>query len=148
MLHLSFRDFLIDPDKRHTNPFWVDETESHEMVMAKCLERLSQPESLQENICNLPGYGTLRAEIDSRVIANHIPPDLQYACRFWVYHLKESQTRINDSNPVHAFLQDHFLHWLEALSLLGRIAESIDLVGILQAVVVCISKLDICKSLF
>ena len=148
MLHLSFREFLIDPDKRHTNPFWIDEMETHKTVMAKCLERMSQPGILQENICNLPGQGTLRSEIDGRLIANHLPPDIQYACRFWVYHLKESQTRINDSNPVHAFLQDHFLHWLEALSLLGRIAESINLVGTLQAVVVCISKLDIYKSLF
>ncbi|EED16650.1 WD-repeat protein, putative [Talaromyces stipitatus ATCC 10500] len=135
MLHLSFRDFLIDPDKRHTNSFWVDEMETHKMVMTKCLERMSQSGSLQENICNLPGHGTLRAEIDGRIIANHLPPDMQYACRFWVHHLKESQTRINDSDPVHEFIQDHFLHWLESLSLLGRIAESIHLVGTLQTIV-------------
>jgi hypothetical protein len=148
MLHLSFRDFLIDPEKRHMNSFWVDETETHKMVMAKCLERMSQPGILQENICNLPGHGTLRAEIDGRSIANHLPPDIQYACRFWVYHLKESQTRISDGDPVHVFIQDHFLHWLESLSLLGRIAESINLVQTLQTVVVCVSKSNIYSPLF
>ncbi|KAI7975374.1 hypothetical protein EIK77_004977 [Talaromyces pinophilus] len=147
MLHLSFREFLIDPDKRHMNPFWVDEIGTHKMIMAKCLERMSQPGILKENICNLPGHGTLRAEIDGRLIASHLPPDIQYACRFWVYHLKESQTRINDTDPVYVFLQDHFLHWLESLSLLGRIAESINLVGTLQTVVVCLSKLNIYDSL-
>ena len=30
LLHLSFRDFLIDPDKRYTNPFWVDEESPRE----------------------------------------------------------------------------------------------------------------------
>ena len=143
MLHLSFRDFLVDADKRYTNPFWVDETETHKMIMAKCLARMSQAGSLHENICNLPGHGTLRAEVDDRIIANHLPPDIQYACRFWVYHLKESQTRINDGDAIHRFLQDHLLHWLESLSLLGRIAESINLVQTLQTTVVCISKLNI-----
>ncbi|KAF3391820.1 hypothetical protein DPV78_010812 [Talaromyces pinophilus] len=135
MLHLSFRDFLVDPDKRHTNSFWVDERETHKMIMAKCLERMSRPRGLQQNICKLPGHGTLRAEIDGRTIANHLPPDIQYACRFWAYHLKESHTRINDSDPVHVFIQDHFLHWLESLSLLGRMTESINLIQTLQTVV-------------
>ncbi|EED11834.1 WD repeat-containing protein, putative [Talaromyces stipitatus ATCC 10500] len=134
MLHLSFRDFLIDPDKRHMNPFWVDEMETHKMIMAKCLERMSQPGILQQNICNLPGHGTLRAKIDGKIIGNHLPPVIQYVCRFWVYHLKESQTRIHDGDPVHVFIEDHFLHWLESLSLLGRIAESIQLIQTLQTV--------------
>ncbi|EEA23686.1 hypothetical protein TMatcc_006767 [Talaromyces marneffei ATCC 18224] len=146
MLHLSFRDFLADPDKRHTNSFWVDETETHKMVMAKCLERMSQPGSLRQNICNLPDHGTLRAEIDSRIIANYLPPEVQYACRFWVYHLVESQAGINDNDPVHVFLQDHFLHWLESLSLIGKIAESISLVQTLRAVITN-KDTEICRFL-
>ena len=109
--------------------------------MAKCLEEYLN-RSLQENICNLQGHGTLRAEIDSRTIANHLPPDLQYTCRFWVYHLKRVRA-INDSNSVHIFLRDHFLHWLESMSLLGRISESIKSSSTLQTLVVCISKLII-----
>ena len=139
MLHLSFRDFLVDADRRNKN-FWVDEMETHKMIMTKCLDQMSQQGYLQENICKLPDHGTLRAEIDSRTIANHLPPEVQYACRFWVYHLNESQTGISDNDPVYVFLQEHFLHWLESLSLLGRIAESINLVWTLQTVVACIYK--------
>lgn len=62
--------------------------------------------------------------------------------------MKESQTRIHDSDPVHVFIEDHFLHWPELLSLLGRIAESIQLVQTLQTVVVCVSKLNIYDSSF
>jgi hypothetical protein len=143
MLHLSFRDFLVDPETRKTNPFWIDEREKHSEILAKCLDRMSQPGCLQENICNLPNHGTLRAEIDSKIITNYLPPDMQYACRFWVYHLKESQTSIHDNDPVHAFLQDLFLHWLESLSLLGRILESISLIHRLQTLVVCISTFNV-----
>ncbi|EED22480.1 hypothetical protein TSTA_059780 [Talaromyces stipitatus ATCC 10500] len=77
MLHLSFREFLIGLDKCHTNPFWVEETETFRTVMTKCLERMFQPGTLQENICNLQGHGTLRAEIDGRIITYYLPPDIQ-----------------------------------------------------------------------
>jgi hypothetical protein len=148
MLHLSFRDFLVDPDKRCTNLFWVDETVTHKMVMSKCLERMSQPGSLQENICNLPDYGVLRGEINSRSISDYLPLDMQYACRFWIYHLKESHTSISDNDLVHVFLQEHFLHWLEALSLLGNIVESINLIWTLQSVVVCIFQVGFIMILY
>jgi hypothetical protein len=143
MLHLSFRDFLVDPETRKTNPFWIDEKKKHSEILVECLDRLSRPGCLHENICNLSDPGTLRAKIDSRIISNYLPPDMQYACRFWVYHLKESQTRITDDDPVYVFIQDHFLHWLESLSLLGRIRESVNLVRTLHTVVVCIFYLDI-----
>lgn len=129
LFHLSLRDFLLDPKTSEKCLFWVDKTKTHKMIMMKCLGRMS--ECLQQNVCNLENLGTLRTEIDSRVITQCLLPDVQYACRFWVYHLKESQMRIHDSHPVYMFLQDHFLHWLESLSLVGRITESIQLVGTL-----------------
>jgi hypothetical protein len=39
--------------------------------------------------------------------------------------------QIRDEDEVYMFLQKYFLHWLEALSLMGRIAEVIGHVGIL-----------------
>lgn len=32
LLHLSFRDFLVDPQKRGKSPFWVDERKTHERL--------------------------------------------------------------------------------------------------------------------
>lgn len=52
----------------------------------------------------------------------HLPPQLQYACSYWVYHLIQSQGPINELNPAFSFLKAHFLHWLEATSLLGIIS--------------------------
>jgi len=43
--------------------------------------------------------------------------------------------KICDNDKVHDFLQKHFLHWLEAMSLLGLLAEVIEQVHLLQSLV-------------
>ena len=134
LLHLSFRDFLVDAKKRES-PFWVDEREAHDIIATKCLELMSKPECLRENICNLETPGKLRTEIDYRMINDSLPAYVRYACHYWVHHLEQSKSRIRDQSRVHSFLQKHFLHWLEALSLMGKMSESIGLIGTLQSLV-------------
>lgn len=136
LLHLSFRDFLLDTRTREKTPFWIDERMAHNMMAERCLEDLSR--CLRQNICSLENLGTLRAEIDSTTITNCLPLDVQYSCRFWVRHLEQSKNTISDSNSIRIFLRDHFLHWLESMSLLGRISETISLIRTLQTLVVCI----------
>jgi NACHT domain len=132
-LHLSFRDFLLDPQKRGKSPFWVDERKTHEMIASKCLELMSRPGCLKENLCSLQGPGTLRTEVDKRVIDECLPAHVQYACRYWVHHLEQSKGHIRDGDQIHLFLQKHLLHWLEAMSLMQKISETITLFGILQS---------------
>jgi hypothetical protein len=135
LLHLSFRDFLIDAKKRGRSPFWVDESETHKMMATKCLELMSKPGCLRENICSLETPGKQRTEIDCRVINNSLSADVRYACRYWVHHLEQSKSCIHDQSRVHSFLQKHFLHWLEALSLMGKMSESIGLINTLQSII-------------
>ncbi|KAK6360849.1 hypothetical protein TWF730_006965 [Orbilia blumenaviensis] len=127
LLHLSFRDFLLDTEKQGKSPFWIDEKEGHKFLLAQCLKRLSRSDGLRENICNLPSPGFERLNIDHDDIQKNLPADVQYACRYWVYHLEKSQSQISDHecDPVYIFLQEHFLHWLEALSLLGDASQII-----------------------
>jgi hypothetical protein len=134
LLHLSFRDFLLDPEKRKTNPFWVDEKESNSKLATHCLQLMSTDENLKKDICDLRMPGRLRTEVDQQTIDECLPADVQYACLYWVYHLKESKGMIRDGDSAHNFLERHFLHWLEALSLIGRISESIRLIDELQSV--------------
>jgi NACHT domain len=116
--HPSFRDFLLDkgrcsdpnPQKRGNSSFWVDERETHEKLTNKCLQLMSSPKSLKRNMCNLTRPGTLRSEIDSRIIDNSLPPEIQYAYRYWVHHLKQSKGCICDGDLVHTFLQKYFLY--------------------------------------
>jgi hypothetical protein len=135
LLHLSFRDFLVDPVKQDINPFWVDEKMTHAHLANECLNLLSERNYLKTDICNLGAPGRLRTGVDQQTIDDCLPADVQYACLYWVYHLKESKGMIRDGELAHNFLECHFLHWLEALSLTGRISESIRLIDELQSVV-------------
>ncbi|TEY39704.1 hypothetical protein BOTCAL_0453g00080 [Botryotinia calthae] len=148
LLHLSFRDFLIDTEKRETNPFWVDEKDVHKNLATRCLELLSTGENLKKDICNLRIPEKPRADIDKQTIDFHLPSDIQYACQYWAYHLKESGISICDSDQVHNFLKCHFLHWLESLSLIGRLRESIGMVDSLMAIIDSIKGSEISRFLY
>ncbi|KAH6883479.1 WD domain-containing protein, partial [Thelonectria olida] len=135
LLHLSFRDFLLDSEKQEENPFWVDERATHEKLTTNCLKLLSENHRLREDICGLEMPGRLRDDVDRQNIDSCLPSEVQYACLYWVYHLKGSRVRLHDGHQALQFLQHHFLHWLEALSLIGRISESIGLIDQLQNLV-------------
>jgi hypothetical protein len=132
LFHLSFRDFLVARDKR-ANDFWVDEREIHEKLTIRCLQLLD--DHLTEDICRLQMPGKLRKDIDKQTIDNHISPEIRYACLYWIYHLTSSESKIQDEDQAHQFLRRHFLHWLEALSLIGRASESITIIKTLQSLV-------------
>ena len=54
-----------------------------------------------------------------------------YACCFWIDHLcaaalnaiNGEEALLVDVGEIHRFLQQHFLHWLESLSLLGKVSD-------------------------
>ena len=133
LFHLSFRDFLVDPKNRETNLFWVDEEKTHERLATKCLNLLSERNYLKKDICGLQMPGKRREEIKQKAILECLPSEVQYACLYWIYHLKGSKRKVRDGDEVHRFLERYLLQWLEALSLIGRISESIGLIDGLQS---------------
>jgi hypothetical protein len=135
ILHLSFRDFLRD-DKRKGNPFWINEREVHHKLTIQCLKVMEQERyGLRKNICNLQNNGIQRREIHRNAISRCLPPDLQYACQFWVHHLVRSHDPVKALIHAFSFLQSHFLHWVEAMSLLGIISEVIENIQRLRSAV-------------
>ncbi|KAL7922389.1 hypothetical protein ACQKWADRAFT_292337 [Trichoderma austrokoningii] len=133
LLHLSFRDFLID-SKKPAGKFWVDEKETHKHLAMHCRRVMSK--GLKSDICELKQPGTKRAEIIAEHINSKLPPELQYACLYWVYHTQQAGTRIDDNGPEYEFLKEHFLHWLEALSFMGRASESLQVLKALQSILI------------
>ena len=131
--HPSFRDFLLSKRRCYDTYFWVDQTEMHLRTANRCLQLISDPNILKQDICGLHKPGILRTEIDSQIIDEHLPAEVKYACRYWVHHVQLSQIRIQDGHPVHDFLQKQFLYWLEALSLIGEVSESISMITSLQS---------------
>lgn len=126
--HLSFRDFLLDPQTRKT-PFWIDERQTHQTLTTRCL---TVCRNLRRNICELSSPGTQRTDIDRRTIDHFLSPELQYACRYWAHHLVKGNDPI--VHDAFGFLREHFLHWVEAMSLLGLISEVVQGIDLLLSV--------------
>ena len=52
LLHLSFRDFLLDSPTREKSPFRVDGSEAHKKLATKCLQLMCTSKGLKQNMCN------------------------------------------------------------------------------------------------
>ena len=88
--------------------------------------------SLKRDICDLRTSGVLATDIEISIVENCLPLEVQYACLYWVQHLQCSGAQLYD-NDVHQFLQEHFLHWVEALSLMGKTSHGAILVRTLES---------------
>lgn len=130
LFHLSFREFMVDPKKHGKTWFSVNEQEAHGKLAQKCLELMSLKGSLKSDPCGFERPGLQRSEVDTKVVDEHIPAEIQYACRFWVHHLtkKSIKHEVKDADSVLQFLHRHFLHWIEALAWIGRISEGVNMI--------------------
>jgi hypothetical protein len=132
--HPSFRDFLLNK-KRCCDPyFWVDEKQAHQALADSCVQLLST--SMKQDICELNAPGMLAAKMESGRVEQYLPPEVQYACLYWIQHLQKSGTQLRDDDQVHLFLREHLLHWLEALGWMGKVSEGIHALTVLESVAV------------
>jgi len=126
LLHPSFRDFLLDNERCQDPRFRVVAENAHRDLAVRCLDLLSK--SLRQGICSLLP-GTFNSDIAREAVQRSIAAEVRYACRYWVYHLQRSNVKLCDGEPLHnqvdAFMNGHFLHWLEALNLLGSMHDGI-----------------------
>ncbi|KAI4767316.1 hypothetical protein E4T52_17467, partial [Aureobasidium sp. EXF-3400] len=135
--HLSFRDFLLDPHLAADDEggkFWINEAQAHKQLAGHCL-RLLRGGTLMEDVCRINAPGKRRAAISQAVIAKNLPEEVAYACSYWVQHISTSGERLKDDGDVHRFLKNHLLHWIEALSWLGKASDVIHSLGSLRAIV-------------
>lgn len=134
-LHLSFRDFLVDPQKRGKSPLWIDERQTHETLAWRCIDFMSGANGLRRNICNLMSPRASKRTIGPRTINRAIPAELEYACRFWADHFKAAALSVRDSGRVYGFLVKHLIHWLEAMRLLGHAERSLVILDVMLSLV-------------
>ncbi|WAO94531.1 NACHT domain-containing protein [Fusarium falciforme] len=133
MLHLSFHDFLVDKEMHETDPFWVDDQETHERIVTRCLDLLRSGKHLKQDICDLGLPGTRRADIEQRQVNLKLPGEVRYACLYWTHHLEGSGLKLDDSHPAFSFLKDYFLFWLEALAILGEVHNCSAMIASIQS---------------
>lgn len=127
--HPSFRDFLLNKDR--CRDFWVDEQEAHQILAAGCIQLMSQ--TLKKDICEMLAPGSQASQVKSSRIQKCLPPEVQYACLYWIQHLQRSGSQAYDGEKAHQFLQAHLLHWLEALGWMGKTSEGIQAILSLEA---------------
>ncbi|KAL4748027.1 quinon protein alcohol dehydrogenase-like superfamily [Aspergillus terricola var. indicus] len=123
LLHLSFRDFLLDSQRCLDPSFLIDEDRQHDTLLSQCLEVMSS--RLRQNICSIGQPGGLMSEIEPSLVTQCIPVHLYYACVYWIDHLRASKAELEDGGDVHEFLKTHFLHWLEVMALLGKGSDAV-----------------------
>ena len=132
LLHPSFREFLIDEQRCLDRRFKINEKKTHRDLVESCLKVMSR--ALKRDICGLQMPGALASEVESKTLSRCLPKYVQYACRYWVDHLQRSEIGLCDDNGrVHKFLQQYFLNWIEALSLMGKMSEGVLMITALHS---------------
>jgi NACHT domain len=129
-IHQSAKDYVVSGKGQADLHFNL--AVEHGQVIRQSLSILQT--ALKQDICDLKTPGILRSEVVEEVVRRALYR-IEYACCYWVYHLSDYFMQANkaildkailcDGGIVHRFLQEHLLHWLEALSLLQKMSESI-----------------------
>ncbi|KAF3284053.1 hypothetical protein TWF970_011279 [Orbilia oligospora] len=139
-VHQSAKDFLLE-ENSFANFFSGRPKYIHYSMFSYSLQAMSK--SLRKNIYSLP-----RPEFEINNDLKIPEPDplasVRYSCTHWVGHFLEGNYGDNcfsnndDYHTILNFLQKHFLHWVEALSLMGMSAEGSKMIE---------SLLFMCKNL-
>ncbi len=132
ILHTSFRDFLTSKSRCLEERYQVDPVETHQRITESCLGCLS---GLRRDIVSLRFPGARVEAVDPGQVSRHLPSHMQYACVYWVQHLIGANTPVQDHQTPFRFLKEHFLHWLEALSVIRKFSTGIEPLYYLDAVV-------------
>ncbi len=130
-LHTSFLDFLTNEEK--SGDFYVDLGHSHHRLAYSCLDLVLH--DLKFNICNLESSYLANSDVQdlkSR-IAEHIPPALLYACRYWNDHFNHLDFKTDLFDKLRVFFDKNFLFWLEVLSLASSVRVALPALSSLDA---------------
>lgn len=138
-VHQSAKDFLIG--QAASTIFPSGPAAAHHSIFQRSLDNISK--SLRRDIYSLhhPGISV----DDIKVPAQDPLAAVRYSCVYWVDHLADASTSedrclelgdLQDKDIIHRFLFDKYLHWLEALGLLGSIPEGIVAISKLITLVV------------
>jgi hypothetical protein len=130
--HASFRDFLLSNIRCHDANFHVDSKIVHGELAKSCLQLMSR--SLTKDICDLRLPCVSVKNVDPWLLHLRLPSHLRYACQYWAQHIQHSGVTLDLEDRISTFMRQHLLHWLEALSLLGKTHVSIDTFVLLETI--------------
>ena len=131
-VHQSAKDYLTNDAETE---IWPDgRTKKHVMMVSQSVDAMKK--TLRRDLYDLVDPGCIIEQVDCPKPDPLIP--IRYACLHWIDHLCEinndlyDQVGLCDNGTIDEFLKNHFLHWLEALSLLKNISIGIAMIGRLE----------------
>jgi hypothetical protein len=136
-VHQSAQDFLLDKAVAEVFPSGTEAV--HHAIFARSLQAMSK--TLRRDMYGLQELGCLIEDVEQP----HPDPlaSSRYSCIYWVDHLCKSdpvcsptyKQDVQDEGAVHAFLNESYLYWLEALSLCRSMAKGVLSMAKLQSLV-------------
>jgi hypothetical protein len=142
-IHQSAKDYLLT--SRYDQIFPSGKKDVHHTIFSRSLQTMSK--TLQQDMykLSLPGISIDLVEVPD--------PDplvsLRYSCVYWESHLQDAYKGsssylcdLADDRYIYQFLQNYFLYWLEALSLIGEISAGVLAISSLEA------QLSVCVLLY
>ncbi|KAN0070407.1 hypothetical protein V8E54_011276 [Elaphomyces granulatus] len=123
-IHQSAKDYLAINASAIIFP--AGHERIHYDMFSRSLDALSK--TLRQDIYNLQDLGGVMKDVPD--------PDplgsIRYACVFWVDHLCKAddksldvKKKLSDDGAIFEFLKEHFLHWLESLSLIYKLSDGV-----------------------
>jgi hypothetical protein len=144
-VHQSAKEFLLQEALNDILP---------EGIGAKRLTISARPLGSIFKILRRDVLGIRPPGFSNKDVTQPFPPPLgivQYACVYWIGHLESGVRNENrgliatERDRVNAFLQQKYLRWLEALSILGSVSHGIQamkrLVTLMQVCIYLISEM-------
>ncbi|RDW76816.1 uncharacterized protein DSM5745_06808 [Aspergillus mulundensis] len=143
-VHLSAKEYLTKNASSTIFPRGL--LAAHHGMFSRSIQAMESHKGLRKNIYNLQSL----APLGGRIIApspNPLQP-LRYSCVYWVDHFcdacpLEGQTSPDlkgDCDAVKDFLNQKFLHWFEAINLIGALSHALSSMEKMQALLQRLQK--------
>ena len=147
--HPSFRDFLLDQRRCTDVTFQLDGKQAHKRLAICCIKLTKR--KLRKDILNLESADSAVENLTDQQLRNGLSPDIQYACEHWVQHFIRGEDLTENIDLIVDLLENCFLFWLEALSLMNSMWKGICMINDLESLSTerfrkCV-QLDLCHRL-
>ncbi|KAI9861262.1 MAG: hypothetical protein M1813_005435 [Trichoglossum hirsutum] len=134
-VHQSAKDFLLEKASNEIFPSGMEDI--HNTICSQSLQAMS--ETLRRDV-----YKLSAPAFDIDQVKKPDPDPLvatRYSCVYWIHHLcdcsssRDANDDVQDGGSVDRFLRQHYLHWLEALSLCRTMSERVRTMAKLEALI-------------
>lgn len=147
-VHQSAKDFLLRQSKGTSKGAFDEIFPSgtsgvHHAIFSASLQIMSS--TLRRDMYDLKKRGHSLGHPAEKVSKPDPDPlaASRYACSYWIDHLKDSDpstspdrtVALQDKGPVHNFLREKYLYWLESLSLCREMSKGVESMAKLETLV-------------